>query len=135
MEKKANNQSLSEIFNIPSLESKKTEVAEIDSTTDADFEFARQNLIEIITAGKDSLSDLSDLAAQSQHPRFFETLSLLMNTMLDAQERLLKLRKAKQDLNGSTTNPQTINNTLVISSAEMLEKIKEAKNKTIDNEE
>lgn len=125
---------LSEIFNLPAVEREK-KVVTINSTTEDDFEFARQNLIDIIQSGKDSLMNLSDIADQSQHPRAFETLSLLMNTVIDAQEKLLKLRKTKQDLTGEgQPGPQTINNTLVISSSEMLERIQAAKNYKKEND-
>ncbi len=118
---------LSEIFNLPSIEREKN-VITVNSTIEDDFEFARKNLIDIIQSGKDSLMNLSDIADQSQHPRAFETLSLLMNTVIDAQEKLLKLRKTKHELTGEgQAGPQTINNTLVISSAEMLERIQAAR--------
>ena len=125
---------LSEIFNLPTVEREK-KVVTINSTTEDDFEFARQNLIDIIQTGKDSLMNLSDIADQSQHPRAFETLSLLMNTVIDAQEKLLKLRKVKHDLTGEgQPGPQTINNTLVISSSEMLDRIQAAKNYKKEND-
>ena len=40
-----------------------------------DYEYARENLYNIIERGSDALNNIVELAAQSQHPRSYEAVS------------------------------------------------------------
>jgi hypothetical protein len=69
-----------------------------DSTVQDDFDYARENLMDVIGKGQEALFDLMDVARQSQHPRAYEVLSTLMNTMVGASKDLLELQAQKKKL-------------------------------------
>lgn len=116
---------LADIFGIPSLVSPPRQEVEIQSTTDDDFEYVRKNMIEIIEIGKVSLENAADVADQAQHPRNYESVSQLMSTVVEAQKKLLELRELRNKLEGVV--PQTINNNLIVTSDDMMEKIRQAR--------
>jgi hypothetical protein len=99
-----------------------------------DFEYARGNLISAIEKGQEALTGILDVASMSQHPRSYEVVATLLNSIVSANKDLLELQKRKKDLlkveegsrGGSTTN-----NLFVGSSAELLKLIKN-KNKLPD---
>lgn len=93
-----------------------------------DFEFARQNLYDIISKGQDALEDMLDVARQSESPRAFEVASTLINTLVNANKDLMGLRKTKKELEKSDNKEdetRTVNNNLFVgSSAELLKMIR-----------
>lgn len=91
---------------------------------DADFEFARGNLITIIGKGQEALSGIVDLAGMSQHPRSYEVVATLVKAMADANKDLLELQKRKRDLTGvSPAGPTTVNNNLFVGSTTELQQL------------
>lgn len=96
-----------------------------------DFDYARENLYDVISKGQEALFDMLDVAKQSQHPRAYEVLSTLINTLVSANKDLLELQKKKKDLFKTEETPQTINNNLFVgSTAELQKLISDAKRKT-----
>jgi hypothetical protein len=95
-----------------------------------DFTYARENLYDVISKGQEALFDMLDVAKQSQHPRAYEVLSGLINTLVAANKDLLDLQKKKKDLfkqEEKKTNV-TNNNLFVGSTAELQKLIKEKNN-------
>jgi len=93
-----------------------------DSRIDTDFEYARENLMDVISKGQEALFDLMDVAKQSQHPRAYEVLSTLMNTMVGASKDLLELQVKKKKLLESdpeATAQQVTNNLFVGTTADL----------------
>lgn len=111
--------------NLPAvIEQKKT------TQVDADFEFARENLMDVINKGQEALFDLMDVARQSQHPRAYEVLSTMMNTMVGASKDLLDLQTKKKKLleeNPDATAQQVTNNLFVGSTADLQKMISNIK--------
>lgn len=104
----------------------------ISTQTEADFEFARENLMDVINKGQEALFDLMDVARQSQHPRAYEVLSTMMNTMIGASKDLLDLQAKKKKLleqNPDASAQQVTNNLFVGSTAELQKMIENAKSK------
>jgi len=96
------------------------------SKIDNDFEYARGNLYQVIENGSNALSDLLQVAQQSQHPRAFEVVATLVRTLSDANIALMDLSKKKQDFENNTggnKNPSTVNNTLFVGSTGDLQKL------------
>lgn len=97
-----------------------------------DYEFARQNMYDIIEKGSSALEDIVDIAKQSESPRAFEVVTNLIKTLADANKDLMELAKKNKELNKDDqkdTGPQTINNNLFVgSSAELLKMIKDKSN-------
>jgi len=106
-----------------------------DSATD-DFTLARKNLHSIIQSGSDALDELLMVASQSQHPRAYEVISTLIKTLVDANKDLLELQKKIRDISTpeDTVNaPRTINNTLVVTTAELTKMIENARGNIIND--
>ena len=97
-----------------------------------DYEFARQNMYDIIEKGSSALEDIVDIAKQSESPRAFEVVTNLIKTLADANKDLMELAKKNKELkkdDQKDTGPQTVNNNLFVgSSAELLKMIKDKSN-------
>lgn len=106
-----------------------------DSTVQDDFDYARENLMDVIGKGQEALFDLMDVARQSQHPRAYEVLSNLMNTMVGASKDLLELQAKKKKLletDPSANNQQVTNNLFVGSTSDLQKMLEQARNKSDD---
>lgn len=97
--------------------------AHSDSAND-DFNIARINTHTVIENGLHAIEKLSQIADSSQHPRAFEVLAKLMDTVLTANKDLLELQQKHRDLKeGDQPNndqaKQVTNNLFVGSTAEL----------------
>ena len=104
-------------------------VEETDETeVEEDFQLARQNIIDTINDSKEAIAEMINVAKLSQHPRSYEVLANMLKLQIDSNKDLLDLRKTKKELtNESNTAPTTINNNLVMSTADVLKLISEKK--------
>ena len=95
-----------------------------------DYEYARQNLYDIIEKGQNALEDIIDIAKQSESARAFEVATNLIKTMAEANKDLLNLAKVKKDLDKEDVPEQKniTNNNLVLTSADLLKMIKDKSN-------
>jgi hypothetical protein len=96
------------------------------SKLDDDFEYARGNLYQVIEQGSHALTDLLEVAQQSQHPRAFEVVSTLVRTLSDANMTLMDITKKKQDIEidrDGGKGPNTVNNNLFVGSTGDLQKL------------
>jgi len=92
---------------------------------DSDFEYARGSMISVIEKGQEALNDMLDVAQRSQHPRGYEVVATLINTISNANKDLLELSKRKKDLQQFKDGPSTVNNNLYIgSTADLLKLLK-----------
>lgn len=101
------------------------------STIKNDYDYARDNLYNIIEKGNAALDDIMDIAKQSESARAFEVVTNLIKTMADANKDLLDLAKKKKDLDKNVEQEQSIitnNNLFVGSSADLLKMIKDKAN-------
>lgn len=104
-----------------------------DDSAKQDFEIARANIHTMIENGQDAMVKLAQIAESSQHPRAFEVLAKLMDTMLVANEKLLDLQTKIRDISTSDSpindKAKTINNNLFVGSTAELQKVlKDMKN-------
>jgi hypothetical protein len=92
-----------------------------------DFEMARANIYEVIQNGQEAMMKLGQIADSSQHPRAFEVLSKLMDTMLQANKDLMELQSKIREINVAdapvSEKAQTINNNLFVGSTSELQKV------------
>ena len=103
----------------------------IKAQNNNDYEYARQNLYDIIEKGNNALEHIVDIAKQSESARAFEVVTNLIKTMAETNKDLLQLAKTKKDLEKSDMIPDkqvTNNNLFVGSSAELLKMIKDKSN-------
>lgn len=104
-----------------------------DDSAKNDFEAARANLYEVLQVSSESMHKLSEIASQSQHPRSFEVLAKLMDTIVNTNKELLNLQLKIREIDAADTpineKAQTINNNLFVGSTAELQKVlKEMKN-------
>ena len=91
---------------------------------ETDFEEVRQNYKNMIDIGDDALTEILNVAKQSQSPRAFEVVATLISTLNNVNKDLLNLHKAAKDLAIEQAGPNVTNNTLVLTTKEMLELMK-----------
>jgi predicted transcriptional regulator len=104
-----------------------------DDSARNDFEAARANLYQVIQTGNEAMDKLTEIAGQSQHPRAFEVLAKLMDTMVNTNKELLELQSKIRDIDAKDSpiseQAKTINNNLFVGSTAELQKVlKEMKN-------
>lgn len=102
------------------IEQKLPDISSSQVTTD--FEFARGNLINTIMKGSEALDGILDVANISQHPRGYEVVATLINSLTAANKDLLELSKRKKELEAEKS-PTTINNNLFVGSTAELQKL------------
>jgi hypothetical protein len=98
-----------------------------DDSAKTDFTTARNNILELINAGKISLDNLVNLASQAQHPRMYEVLAGLIKTLVDANKDLLEIQSKIREIHNSDTPHNTdnkiINNNLFVGSTHELQRM------------
>lgn len=97
-----------------------------------DFKMSHENTKKLIAVGLQAVDQLSNIAAQSQHPRDFEVLFDGIDKLVSIQEKFLGL-KMQENEDGQNKNPTTVN--MVITTSELLRMMKKAednKNEPID---
>ena len=104
-------------------------VPEDNSSIENDFKYTRENLYSIIEQGSRALEDMIDVAKASEHPRAYEVVSTLMKTIVDANKDLLDLSKKRKELQREEQkdSPQTVNNNLFVSTAELQKMIENSR--------
>ena len=132
------NDPLGKALGLPALEYEKTIDTMIakahDDSARNDFESARASLYEVIQTGKEAMDKLTEIASQSQHPRAFEVLAKLMDTVVNTNKELLELQSKIRTIDASDapTNEKAksiTNNLFVGSTAELQKMIKDMNSK------
>ena len=82
-------------------------------------------MMEVINKGQEALFDLMDVARQSQHPRAYEVLATMMNTMVGASKDVLDLQAKKKKLleDDPLATPNQVTNNLFVGSTADLQKM------------
>lgn len=93
------------------------------STVNDDFEFSRSNLHNIIMKGNEALDGIMDVASMSQHPRSYEVIATIINSLTVANKELLDLSKKRKEIQSEDSGPRTINNNLFVGSTAELQKL------------
>ena len=132
------NANLSEIFDVePIKEVSKEEilpaVVEYADPVNADADFARENIRELVVQGNQAVNELMLIARDGQHPRAFEVLSGLMKNLADMNKDLLEIQKRKKDLapKAETQNNLSIDKAVFVgSTAELVRMLKTQKQET-----
>ena len=132
------NANLSEIFDVePIKEVSKKEilpaVVEYADPVNADAEFARDNIRELVTQGNQAVNELMLIARDGQHPRAFEVLSGLMKNLADMNKDLLEIQKRKKDLAPKAESQNNLNidkAVFVGSTAQLVKMLKNQKQET-----
>ena len=97
---------------------------------DTDFQYARENMYDIIEKGRDAMEELLEIAKAEESPRAFEVFGQLLKNMSDSQEKLMELHQKKQKLESDgdrqeVTRAQNVTNALFVgSTADLLKLVK-----------
>ena len=129
------NKNLSEIFDVEPIQEQTVETLPVvieDSVNqvDADAEFARNNMRELISNGNKALTDLASVANQSESPRAYEVLATMMKNLAEMNKDLLELQKRKRELapQSESTKGVSIDKAVFVgSTTELLKMIKSNK--------
>ena len=87
-----------------------------DDDSETDFQYARENLYNLIERGTDGLEELLEIAKQSEHPRAFEVVQQTIGQLTTTNKELLNLHKTKKDMRTEKGGPTSVNNNLFVGS-------------------
>ena len=99
---------------------------QIPNDISKDYDFARQNLYDVIDKGNQALDYLLELAIESEHRRAFEVVGQLTKTLVDANNNLLDIQKKVKELS-KTESPKSVTNALFVGSTNDLQRLLKAK--------
>lgn len=91
---------------------------------EGDFDVARDAILNALETSEKALEQLAQIAVGSQHPRSFEVLAKLVDTIRDTGKDLINIHQQKKDLIKAPEQKNTINNNLVISTNDLLKMIR-----------
>jgi len=89
-----------------------TSTKSTDDLVEKDFDYVRNNLYSTIEQGSLALEEIVNVAQQSQHPRAYEVVSTLINSLTNANKDLLNISKLKKELVKKEEETTQVNNTL-----------------------
>ena len=135
---------LNKLFNIEPIQELKKEdllpVASVDSVErkEDDFDLARNTMRNLINKNEAVLSDLVDLARNSESARAYEVAGQLIKTQAEMAKDLMTLHKQKKEVDGdksdSQQNIKTQNNIVFAgSTADLMKMIANERARTIDS--
>lgn len=119
------NDSISKALDVTPVNTVEVISKEIKPTSDTDFDYARGNLINIIEKGNQALDGILDVADMSQHPRGYEVVATLINSLASVNKDLVDLNKKKKELDQHNNSTNITNNLFVGSTAELQKLLKE----------
>lgn len=111
---------MNELLDLPPVEVKQYLVEMRENSAD-DLETVRAELHDIMSGLKTSFYQQLEQAAQVPLPRAHEVIATTAEKRIHAAEALADLHTK---INGVADSPKTVNNTLMVSSSEMLDEIK-----------
>lgn len=113
-----------------------------DETVQDDFDYARENMRQLISKGQNALDGILTIASGSEHPRAYEVAAALMKTMAETNKDLLELQKTKKVLQKEDPKapqlegPQNVTNNLFVgSTAELQKMLKDKQNEYIESDQ
>lgn len=102
-----------------------------------DFDTARSNILTVIDDGQEAIHKMLQIATSSQHPRAFEVLGKLFETVLQANKDLMDLQVKIRDIQAKdapiSEQAKTINQSIFVgSTAELSDLINNMKRNNIE---
>ena len=98
-----------------------------DDETDIDFQYARENIYNVIERGSDAMEGLLEVARETEHPRAYEVVGQLVDKLTNANKELMGLHKTKKSMSDEVVrSPQNVTNALFVgSTADLQKKLKQ----------
>ena len=95
-----------------------------DDETDIDFQYARENIYNVIERGSDAMDGLLEVARETEHPRAYEVVGQLVDKLTNANKELMGLHKTKKSMSDEVVrSPQNVTNALFVGSTADLQKM------------
>jgi len=89
-----------------------------------DYQYARDNLYNLIERGNDALEGILELAKEMEHPRAYEVASGLIKTVSETTMELLRMQKELKLMKEGEAPKTNVNNLYVGSTKELQEMLK-----------
>lgn len=111
------------------------EAPKTNEELNTDYQYIRNNLYTITERAVEALNNLVQIADQSQHPRAYEVVALMVNSIASAQKDLMNIHKERARIDGiaAKSKPEVVNNNLFVgNTAQLDEIIKQMSKKSAD---
>ena len=95
-----------------------------DGDLNNDYQYARENLYNLIERGNDALEGILELAKEMEHPRAYEVASGLIKNVSETTMELLRMQKELKIMKEGEAPKTNVNNLYVGSTAELQEMLK-----------
>ena len=121
------NKNLSNFFNVPSTSENTTPSKEISGGTfnnnnfQKDYEFVQSNFKELLGSGNVALESALKVATESDSPRAFEVVAILLKTMADLNNNVLDVHKKAKDTTSQKVQVNQTNNSVFVGSTKDLQ--------------
>jgi hypothetical protein len=132
---------LNKTFNIP-VDNEETEIVHVEggdivepTNEQDDLNFARSQLINLITKSNEALNNIMELASESASPRAYEVVGQILKHSSEISEKLVQLHKNKNNDNEINNNIKgnVTNNAIFLGSTNELLKALKSQNIIEDN--
>lgn len=95
---------LNKIFDLEPVEPTAITVTDNQFQKEDDFDLARETLRNLIHKNDAVLSDLVEIARNSEHPRAYEVVGQIVKTQAEIAKDLMVLHKQKKEISGEETS-------------------------------
>ena len=133
-----------ELVELLNLEDNIPDIKKVKLDPNDEWEFSRNNIMQVMSKGNDALDELMSIAKASQHPGAYEMIVGLVKELVNGNKVLMETKRIDQQIkldevgaNKQTPdqNAQTINNNIFLGTTAAFAKIaEEYKNKIINGE-
>jgi len=120
------NKNLSSFFNVPNENSKSVPApgGTFDSANfQKDYELVQSNFKDLIGNGNIALEAALKVATESDSPRAFEVVAILLKTMADLNNNVLDVHKKAKDTTGQKVEVKQTNNSVFVGSTKDLQNL------------
>jgi hypothetical protein len=122
------NKNLAKLFSVPYDEKLPQKAIAPGGTFDTenfqkDYIFVQENLKELIGSGNQALESALKVATESDSPRAFEVVAILLKTMADLNNNVLDVHKKAKDTTGTKVEVKQTNNSVFVGSTKDLQNI------------
>jgi len=122
------NKNLAKLFDVKEPKSIENPSKPTGGTFDAasfqkDYVFVQSNLKDLIGSGNAALEAALKVATESDSPRAFEVVAIMLKTMADLNNNVLDVHKKAKDTTGSKVEVKQTNNSVFVGSTKDLQNL------------
>jgi hypothetical protein len=101
----------------------------IEDHQDDDYQFARDNLKQLVEKGNVALDGVLELAAASDHPRVYEVVGQMIRSLGETNKDIIDLQKDMKKLKDEEGPSKVTQNAIFVGSTAELQKFLKSSNK------